>query len=119
MLPDITTMHAGVPEEVPSWVQSVWDARHWLATEYRKQGFDIIEYPTASDVPEELTSYHMDMVARSATLSIAVVIRRRNDLSENISALAGALENRTDWQMSLVVLPVTQKTIPQPKMAVI
>lgn len=98
-------MIPGVPEGLPDWVRSVRDARRWLACEYRRQGYAVVEDPTPDDLPAEVWEYHLDLYAHRPGHGIAAVIRRRDDLSENTMALARLLKGRPDWRFDIIVLP--------------
>ncbi len=95
----------GIPEELPDAVQTPAEAKHWVAEDYKTKGYTVVTEPGAGDLPEELCAYHMDFLARRGDEFVAVVVRRRNDLSENTKALAEALEKRDNWILDLVVLP--------------
>ncbi|WP_395146483.1 hypothetical protein [Armatimonas sp.] len=100
-------MIEGLPEELPSHVRTVWAARDWLRDQYRQQGFTVLPEPAPEDVPADLAEFHMDMLARRGEEYVAILIRRRTDISDNNIALAHALENRPGWLLDLVVLPVS------------
>jgi hypothetical protein len=109
-------MIEGLPEELPGHVRSVWAARDWLRDQYRQQGYQVLSEPSPEDVPAELAEFHMDMLALRGEERVAILIRRRTDISENNLALAHALENRPGWMLDMVVLPVsTLATAPNPK----
>jgi hypothetical protein len=111
-------MIEGLPEELPKHVRSVWAARDWLRDQYRQQGFTVLSEPTPEDVPEELAEFHLDMLATRGKEHVAILIRRRTDISDNNLALARALENRPNWTLDMVVLPVSVLATapnPQPK----
>ena len=95
----------GIPEELPDAVRTPAEAKRWVAEDYKVKGYTVIAEPGAGDLPEELCAYHMDFLARRGEEFVAVVVRRRNDLSENTKALAEALEKRDNWILDLVVLP--------------
>ena len=97
----------GLPEELPSHVRTVWAARDWLRDQYRQQGFTVLVEPAPEDVPADLAEFHMDMLALRGQEHVAILIRRRTDISDNNIALAHALENRPGWLLDLVVLPVS------------
>ena len=99
-------MIPGVPQEMPEWVRSPRDARHWLACEYRRAGYSVTEDPDPADLPPALADYHIDLLARSETENVAAVVRRRNDISDNNIALAELLETLPGWRFDMVVLPV-------------
>ena len=56
-------MTPGVAEEIPGWVRSTRDARHWLACAFRADGYTVVEDPGPDDLPETLWDYHMDLLA--------------------------------------------------------
>ncbi|WP_309714392.1 hypothetical protein [Armatimonas sp.] len=100
-------MIEGLPEELPRHVRTVWAARDWLRDQYRQQGFTVLAEPTPEDVPADLAEFHVDMLATRGQEHVAILIRRRTDISDNNIALAHALENRPGWLLDLVVLPVS------------
>jgi hypothetical protein len=51
--------------------------------------------------------FHMDFLAKRDDEHVVIVVRRRNDLSENTKALADALDKHTNWILDLVVLPAS------------
>jgi hypothetical protein len=108
-------MIEGLPEVLPAHVQTVWAARDWLRDQYRQQGFTVLSEPTPADVPPDLAEFHLDMLAIRGTEHVAILIRRRTDISDNNIALAKALENRMGWLLDMVVLPVSVfATAPNP-----
>jgi hypothetical protein len=108
-------MIEGLPEALPEHVQTVWAARDWLRDQYRQQGFTVLSEPTPADVPPDLAEFHMDMLAIRGAEHVAILIRRRTDISDNNIALAKALENRLGWLLDMVVLPISVfATAPNP-----
>jgi hypothetical protein len=97
----------GLPEELPETVRTPAEARNWITNDYKERGYVVIPNPSESDLPHELWDFHMDFLAERDDEHVAIVVRRRNDLSENIKALADALETRTNWVLDLVVLPAS------------
>ena len=113
-------MIEGLPEELPSHVRTVWAARDWLRDQYRQQGYHVLSEPTPEDVPAELADFHLDMLAVRGGEHVAILIRRRTDISDNNIALARALENRPGWLLDLVVLPVSVlATAPNPEASIL
>ena len=100
-------MIPGVPEEIPGWVRSTRDARHWLACTFRADGYTVIEDPGPDDLPETLWDYHMDLLAVRGEAHVAAVVRRRNDISDNTVALAALLKTLPGWRFDMIVLPVS------------
>lgn len=108
-------MIEGLPEELPDHVRSVWAARDWLRDQYRQQGYQVLSEPSPEDVPAELVEFHMDMLAIRGDERVAILIRRRTDISENNLALAEALNGRPGWMLDMVVLPAASlATAPNP-----
>jgi hypothetical protein len=97
----------GIPEELPETVRTPVEARCWVANDYKVRGYTVIPDPTENDLPYDLCDFHMDFLAKRDSEHVAIVVRRRNDLSENIKALASALETRPNWILDLVVLPAS------------
>lgn len=95
----------GIPEELPETVRTPAEAQRWVAEDYRSKGYTVLPEPAVEELPEELCAFHMDFLARRGEEHVAVVVRRRNDISENTKALAEALEQRPNWILDLVVLP--------------
>jgi hypothetical protein len=97
----------GVPEELPATIKTPAQAREWVKEDYIRRGYEVASEPGEANLPEELQGFHMDFLAEKDQEFVAVVVRRRDDLSENTKALAAALENRPDWILDLVVLPAS------------
>ncbi|WP_395088482.1 hypothetical protein [Armatimonas sp.] len=100
-------MIPGVPEEIPGWIRSTRDARHWLACAFRAQGYTVVEDPGPDDLPDALWDYHMDLLAQKGEQRVAAVVRRRNDISDNNIALAALLKTLPGWRFDMIVLPIS------------
>jgi hypothetical protein len=93
-----------IPEEVPEWVTTVRDGRHWTVVRYRERGFTVIEEPLSDDLPTELQEFHVDVLAKSVDANYAIVIRRPSDISENNLALARKVKELPGWHFSMLYL---------------
>jgi hypothetical protein len=95
----------GLPEDIPETVRTPAEARNWIANDYKERGYIVIPNPSENDLPSELWDFHMDFLAELDDEHTVIVVRRRNDLSENIKALADALDKHSNWILDLIVLP--------------
>lgn len=78
-----------------------------VAREYRSEGYDVTIYPEAGDLPAELSSCPIDLVARGEDRVVAVEVRTRESLtrngSEDLRRIAENVEGIPGWIFELVV----------------
>ncbi len=96
----------GVPEELPKYISSPRSARAWMYDQLCQEGYRIVIDPVAEDLPEELADFSIDLAAFRGTDLYIVLIRRRNDISDNNLALIELLEKKKNWHYCMIVLPV-------------
>lgn len=79
-----------------------------LSREYRNQGYEILVYPKSKDLPDFLSNYCPDMIARrdDETVVIEVKSRRSFDLSSSqyLRNLAQVIEKHSGWRFELVII---------------
>jgi hypothetical protein len=77
-----------------------------VAEEYRRKGYEVIEEPDASKLPNFLAGYQPDLLARRGNEAIIVEVRARSSLGKapQISQLAQLLRGKPGWDFELVVV---------------
>lgn len=78
-----------------------------LAREYRKEGYDVMVYPAAEQLPESLSKCPLDLIARGSDRVIAVEVRTRESLTlngfEDLRRMAEKIKEIPGWIFELVV----------------
>ena len=78
-----------------------------LAREYRREGYDVVLYPTDKDLPQVLKECSIGLIAKSEEEVVVADVRSRPNLTLNGSAdlrrLAEKVETLPGWQFNLVV----------------
>jgi uncharacterized protein YutE (UPF0331/DUF86 family) len=76
-----------------------------VAREYRQRGYDVIIEPRSDQLPEFLSLFRIDMIARSAEENVVIEVRTQESLVEapGLDAVAQALHNQPSWRFELVV----------------
>lgn len=79
---------------------------HALAEEYRCKGHEVIEAPSADQLPDFLSEYHPDLLIRRGTESVVVEVKSRSSLASDpqIRDLARLLHARPGWNFELIVV---------------
>src|SRR5215475_6461668 len=77
-----------------------------LAGEYRSKGYEVIEEPTQEQLPDFLSGYHPDLLARKGNEARVVVVKSRASLAQEpqIRDLARLLHPKPNWNFELVLL---------------
>jgi hypothetical protein len=80
--------------------------RHAVAEEYRRKGYEVIEEPSAEQLPEFLSGYHPDLLARRGDEAVVVEVKSRSSLAKDsrIRELARLLQTKPNWNFELVVV---------------
>src|SRR4051812_41432686 len=71
---------------------------------YRRDGYAVTYHPVAGDLPAVLADAGIDLVARRGQESVAVFVRRREDLL-NLDPAHGSSDPAPGWHLELVVVP--------------
>lgn len=78
-----------------------------LAREYRNEGYEVTLYPSAKELPEALSQYCLDLIARGTDQVIAVEVRTRESLTlkgfDDLSQIAESVKQIPGWMFELVV----------------
>lgn len=87
---------------------------HDLAEEYRKKGYHVIEKPSPEQLPDFLSSYRPDLLARKGQTGVVVEVKSRASLAKDpkVKDLARLLQTNPHWNLELVVVkePATLST---------
>src|SRR5262245_61341136 len=77
-----------------------------IAGEYRSKGYEVIEEPTPEQLPDFLSGYHPDLLARKGDEARVVVVKSRASLAQEpqIRDLARLLHTKPNWNFELVLL---------------
>lgn len=76
-----------------------------VAHEYRNKGYDVIVEPDAGQLPEALTRFRPDVLARKADEVVVVEVRSRGSLIDpELQELAKAVRAQPGWRFELVIL---------------
>jgi len=86
-----------------------------VAREYRKKGYEVILHPSKNDLPEFLSSYEVDMIARSKEETVIVEIKTQSSLAQAdyMQSLADKIQKHTGWRFELVVTNPKQEPFPE------
>ncbi|MEO1388743.1 MAG: hypothetical protein AAFV85_15505 [Cyanobacteria bacterium J06634_6] len=78
-----------------------------LAREYRRDGYQVIVYPTAQDVPPTLADCALSLVAKHTEGTVAVAVRTRATLTQrgdrDLCRISERVQDLPDWEFELVV----------------
>lgn len=77
-----------------------------VAQEYQQQGYVVTVAPDSNQLPDFLSAFSIDLLARSADETVVVEVRTRASLTKApaLNAIATALEGRKQWRFDLVVI---------------
>ncbi len=81
-----------------------------LAHEYRSQGYEVIEAPTGSQLPDFLSGYHPTLLLRKAGESVVVQVQSRWSLGRDpqIRDLTELLRDRPGWRLELFLTAIQE-----------
>ncbi|MBW4581259.1 MAG: hypothetical protein KME42_16950 [Tildeniella nuda ZEHNDER 1965/U140] len=78
-----------------------------LAREYRQQGYTVTLYPSSEELPPALADCALDLIAKSASKTVVVEVRTRENLtlngSEDLRTLTKRVQQVPGWEFELVV----------------
>ncbi len=79
---------------------------HAIAEEYRSRGYAVIENPSSEQLPDFLSVYRPNLLARKGDEAIVVEVKSRTSLTKDpqIRDLARLLHNKPNWNFELVVV---------------
>jgi hypothetical protein len=77
-----------------------------IAQEYQAKRYDVTVQPEPSQLPDFLTDYRPDILARREEETVVIEIKSRISLakSQYLPRLAQAIEERSGWRFELVVI---------------
>lgn len=77
-----------------------------LALEYRNKGYEVLFQPSPEDLPDFLSNYRPNMIARRGDEAVVVEVKSRSSLSTSdqyLRYLAQAVEQHPGWRFELVI----------------
>jgi len=77
-----------------------------IAEEYRSKGYEVIEEPAQEQLPDFLSGYHPDLLARKGDEVRVVAVKSRASLAKEpqIRDLARLLRTKPNWNFELVIV---------------
>ena len=74
-----------------------------LARKYRRQGYEVIEYPSPDQIPDFLGEYRPDLILHKPDESVVVDVRSRSSLIEypRLKNLAEMVQSQPGWSWEL------------------
>jgi len=81
------------------------DRREQVVREYRSRGYEVIEDPRSEQLPDFLSPFHPDVVARGPAESVVIEIKPRSELagSRELERIAEVVQRQPGWRLELVV----------------
>src|SRR6266496_2445884 len=75
-----------------------------IAREYQDQGYEVIVDPSAADLPDFVSEYRPDLIARSGKDCLVIEVNRpRNDARrQRIQAIAERVQSQPGWRFVLI-----------------
>lgn len=78
-----------------------------LAREYRQNGYEVVTYPSAENLPDSLEGCLLDLVAEQGSEVVAVVVRTRETLTLNgphdLRRITEIIDRQPNWDLEVVV----------------
>ncbi len=77
-----------------------------LADKFRRQGYEVIEYPSQDQLPSFLTGYRPDMILRKGDESVVVEVKSRESLIgyPKLGDLTELLRSQPGWRLELALV---------------
>ena len=84
-----------------------------LAREYREKGYEVIVEPRKNALPNFLSDYQPDMIARNDEESVVVEVKSRSSLahSEYLQSLADRIKEKAGWRFELVITNPKEESV--------
>lgn len=81
------------------------DRRDQVVREYRSRGYEVIVDPRREQLPDFLSPFHPDVVARGPGESVVIEIKPRSELagSRELERIAEVVQRQPGWRLELVV----------------
>ena len=79
---------------------------HELADEYRSKGYEVVEEPSSTQLPDFLAGYHPDLLLRKGDKAIVVEVKSQSALAKEpqVRDLARLLHSKPGWNFELVLV---------------
>jgi uncharacterized protein YutE (UPF0331/DUF86 family) len=76
-----------------------------VAREFEGQGYRVVLHPEGADLPDFLSGFEPDMIARGPEGSVVVEVKSQATLagSDDLEAMSSAIEGQTGWRLDLIV----------------
>lgn len=86
---------------------------HELAREYREKGYEVTVEPSKNALPNFLSDYQPDMIARNDEESVVVEVKSRSSLahSEYLQSLADRIKEKAGWRFELVITNPKEESV--------
>ena len=86
-----------------------------LASEYEQEGYLVTLRPAPTELPTDLVDRGVDLVARRGSETVAVQVKRRDELYDlaDVGRLADQVRAASGWQLDVVVMPAEGDESPQ------
>ena len=77
-----------------------------IISEYSAEGYDVIISPTKEQLPDFLSAYRLDALARRGGESVVIEVRSRPELarSDEMSRLAEVIREHPGWTLELILM---------------
>jgi hypothetical protein len=82
-----------------------------VAARYRREGYDVIVEPTQRDLPEWLTDFRPDLLARNDDEHVVVEVKEANSVrGQNwLALLADSVNQHEGWRFEFVTIPASRR----------
>ena len=76
-----------------------------IANEYRQKGYEVVIQPSSNDLPNFLSGYQPDVLAKNANESVIIEVISHSNLSRKsqLSRIAEIVEAQPRWRFELVM----------------
>jgi len=77
-----------------------------IAEEYRSQGYTVIEEPSPEQLPDFLSNFHPDLLARKDNEATIIEVKSRSSLAKDsqVRELARLLHPKPNWNFELIIV---------------
>jgi hypothetical protein len=86
-----------------------------VASRYREHGYDVVVRPSADKLPQALSHFQPDLIARAAQESVVVEVKSRSSLGNqgDLAQLARTVERIPGWRFELIITnPEMESSVP-------
>ncbi len=82
-----------------------------VAKKYRDEGFQVLVAPRPEELPAFLRGQDVDLIGRKESQSVAVQVKRRNELRD-VPAFAAVVNTEPGWSLDVVIYPSVAEEFP-------